>query len=125
MDKLFIDQTYQTPLVILDPQNNAFEIRGNSMPNNPHWFYLPVLKWIDDYSNSSNPESVFVFKLSHQNSSSKKMFQEMIKSLNRIHESGKKIRIDWHYPADDEDLHQAGVEFKKSVPFPINCLPTS
>jgi hypothetical protein len=125
MDKFYRDQTFQTPLVLLDPQNNAFEIRGNSMPNNPHWFYMPVLEWLDEYATQSNPESVFVFRLSHQNSSSKKMFQEMMKSLNRIHLSGKKVSIDWHYPSDDEDLLQAGLEFKKSVSFPVNCVPFS
>ncbi len=123
MQKLYIEQTFQTPLVLLDPKNNAFEIRGNSLPNNPYWFYVPVLKWLDEYAEQSNPESVFVFQLNHQNSSSKKVFQEMLKSLDRIHQSGKKVSLDWHYPEDDEDIFQYGLEFKKSVSFPVNCVP--
>jgi hypothetical protein len=125
MDKLLIEQTYQTPSVILDPEKNAFEIRGNSMPNNPHAFYTPIMEWLDDYVANSNPETVFTFRLNYQNSSSKKMFHQMLKSLDRIHHSGKKISIDWQYPEDDEELLQSGLEFKKIFTFPVNCVPVS
>jgi hypothetical protein len=123
MQKLHIEKTFQTPAVLLDPEKNQFEISGNSLPNNPHRFYIPILNWMDEYVTKSNPESVFVLRLSHQNSSTKKMLHELMKSLELIHRSGKKISVDWHYASDDEDLMNAGLEISKNFPFAVNCIP--
>jgi hypothetical protein len=122
MQPLQISQTFQTPSVIFDPSKGLFEISGNSLPNNPHWFYMPILEWLDVYAENSNPETIFIFRLSHQNSSTKKMFHEILKVLERIHIGGKTVRLDWYYPADDEDLFQSGVEFEKSFSFPVRTL---
>ncbi|MFI5150887.1 MAG: DUF1987 domain-containing protein [Bacteroidia bacterium] len=122
MKAFHIAQTFQTPAVVFDPANNIFEINGNSLPNNPHWFYMPVLEWLDAYAESPNPETVFSFRLSHQNSSTKKMFYEILKVIDRIHVSGSKVRLDWYYPADDDDLLEAGIEFEKSFTFPLRTI---
>jgi hypothetical protein len=123
MRKVKIEPTFQTPSILLDAENNLFEIKGNSLPNNPHWFYMPLLEWLDGYASHCNPESVFVFKILHQNSSSVKMFHEMMKIFERIHKSGKTISVEWFYPPDDEDMYQAALEMQKTFPFPLHCLP--
>ncbi len=123
MKKVKIEATYQTPSILLDAENNVFEIKGNSLPNNPHWFYMPLLEWLDGYASHCNPKSVFVFRILHQNSSSTKMFHEMMKIFERMHKSGNKISVDWFYPPDDDDMLQAALELQKTFSFPVFCLP--
>jgi hypothetical protein len=123
MQALRISKTFQTPSVVFDPAESIFELSGNSLPNNPHWFYMPILEWLDGYAENPNPETIFVFRLSHQNSSTKKMFYEILKVINRIHVSGYRVRLDWYFPADDEDLLQTGVEFEKAFSFPLHTIP--
>lgn len=123
MKPIEIVKTFQTPSVLMDAGRNVFEISGNSLPNNPHLFYLPILDWLDEYSEKSNPESKFEFRLSYLNSSSKKMFHEMMKVLERMHRAGKQVSVNWFYQPDDEDLFQAGMDIQKSFPFRVNCIP--
>jgi hypothetical protein len=50
MRKLIIDQTSNSPKVILDPEKNRFEISGESRPPDVSFFYGEILNWLDDYS---------------------------------------------------------------------------
>jgi hypothetical protein len=123
MRKVKIEPTFQTPSILLDAENNLFEIKGNSLPNNPRWFYMPLLEWLESYAARCKPESVFTFRILHQNSASVKMFHEMMKIFERIHQSGYKIRVDWFYPPNDQDMLEAALELQKTYAFPIFCLP--
>jgi hypothetical protein len=119
MKKILIEETFQSPRITIDPEKNIFEIRGNSFPNNALRLYTPVVEWLDEYSKSPNPETVFVFRISYQNSSSRKMFNEILKRLERMVQKGHNVRIDWYYDQNDDDLKQVILEFKhlfKAVP---------
>ena len=39
-----------TPKVILDADNNTFEISGRSLPEDVVAFYDPILEWLDEYA---------------------------------------------------------------------------
>jgi hypothetical protein len=122
MRKLFIEETFQSPRVTIDPDNNVFEIKGNSFPNNAFRLYSPVVEWLDEYAANPNKETVFVFRISYQNSSSRKMFNEILKRLERMMEGGHKVRIDWYYDQGDEDLKQIILEFKHLFKVPIEGI---
>jgi hypothetical protein len=125
MRKLFIEETFQSPRVTIDPENNIFEIRGNSFPNNAFRLYSPVVEWLDEYAAKPNKETVFVFRISYQNSSSRKMFNEILKRLERMMENGHNVRIDWYYDQGDEDLKQIILEFKHLFKVPIESIAVS
>ncbi len=57
MEALDIKATNDTPRVILDPENDIFEISGRSLPEDVVTFYQPVLDWLDDYKVSSREEN--------------------------------------------------------------------
>ena len=50
MRKLIIDQTSNSPKVILDPENKIYEISGESRPPDVREFYDQILTWMDDFS---------------------------------------------------------------------------
>ena len=59
MEKLFIEETEDTPEIILDPEQNIFKISKISVPENALDFYKPVLDWIKNYAESPNVQTVF------------------------------------------------------------------
>ena len=50
MRKLIIDQTENSPKVILDPDKKIFEISGESRPPDVPLFYDEILRWLDEYT---------------------------------------------------------------------------
>lgn len=123
MRKLFIEGTFQSPRISLDADNNIFEITGNSFPNNAFRLYSPVVEWLDEYALKPNKDTVFIFRITYQNSSSRKMFNEIVKRMERMVEKGNKVRIDWYYDREDEDLKQIILEFKHLFKVPITDIP--
>jgi hypothetical protein len=123
MEKLLIEKTFQTPYVLFDPQSNTYEITGNSFPNNALRFYVPILDWFTRYFLKEKKEVRLQVHIYYQNSSSKKMFTEMMKLLDDFHKEGKAIQLDWYYYSDDEDLLLSGTHIQKDVSFPVHLLP--
>ncbi len=121
MNKLILEETSQSPHVTLDAESGVFKIDGNSFPNNSFRFYLPVLEWLDEYAKQPNKETHFVFQISYQNSSSLKMFNEILKKLDALHKAGNKVSVDWMYQENDDDLFQKGKEIKELFSMPFEC----
>ncbi len=84
MEALKIEATVDTPGIILDPNNNSFEISGKSYPEDTKEFYQSVLLWMDSYVASPNPKTNFVFKLKYFNSSSYKPIFDILAKLEAI-----------------------------------------
>ena len=65
METLKINNTEDTPSVILDMDNELFEIAGKSLPEDVNTFYKPVLSWIEEYTRNPAPKTVFNFRLAY------------------------------------------------------------
>ena len=123
MDSLSIDISSETPRIILDKENNILEIAGNSIPEDAQAFYDPILEWIDDYLTSPNPKTNFVFKLEYFNTASSKSILELLKRLSSIHETKQsEVLINWRYEEDDEDILEAGEDYKTMVDVPFKMV---
>jgi len=46
MNPLIIEGSTETPEIILDKKTNTFVFKGKSLPENPIYFYKPVIKWL-------------------------------------------------------------------------------
>jgi hypothetical protein len=119
METIKIMGTDDTPTVILDSDNDIFEISGRSLPEDVTAFYEPILNWLDDYANSANPKTVFTFKLVYFNTASSKLLLDILMKLEQMHEDGKEVLIRWFYPEDDEDMQEAGEEYADIVDIPF------
>jgi hypothetical protein len=131
MRKLIIDQTTNSPGVVLDPESNRFEITGESRPPDVGNFYGEILRWMDDYSQHvirSHEEKdpvEFNFDLEYFNSSSAKYILDFCKQIATIPSKGKNVIIKWHYEAEDMDMLEVGKELSRLAKFPFEFIKKS
>jgi hypothetical protein len=130
MRKLIIDQTPNSPKVILDPENKIYEISGESRPPDVREFYDQIINWMDDFSlqlvkSDDKKEPVrFIFNFGYFNSSSGKMILDICKVLARLQARGMNVTVDWHYEKDDVDMMEVGQEISRIVKFPFAYTET-
>ena len=119
METIKIMGTDDTPTVILDAQNEIYEISGRSLPEDVTAFYDPILGWLDEYASSPNKKTIFTFKLVYFNTASSKLLLDILMKLEQMHEAGNDILVRWYYPEDDEDMQEAGEEYADIVDVPF------
>ena len=122
MEALDIRATNDTPKVLLDPENDIFEISGRSLPEDVVSFYQPVLDWLEDYKNEPNDFTEFVFKYIYFNTATSKLVQDILIKLEEIHEAGDQVQVIWFYEEDDEDMLDLGEEFSENVDIPFEII---
>jgi hypothetical protein len=122
MEALDLKATNDTPKVLLDPENNIFEISGRSLPEDVVSFYQPVIDWLDEYKDSPNQSTEFVFKYIYFNTATSKLVQDILIKLEEISEDGNKVKVLWYYVEDDEDMLDLGEEFSENVDIPFEII---
>jgi len=123
METIKIQGTEDTPKIMLDSENEIFEISGRSLPEDVSAFYEPVLNWLNEYAENPNSKTVFNFKLTYFNTASSKLLLDILMKLEEMHEKGQDVLIKWHYPEDDEDMAEAGEEYSDIVDVPFEQVP--
>lgn len=136
MENLHVEPTNNTPLINCDVSTNTITITGESRPENVRAFYANVFVWIDAYekslfyltSLSSHEKKIILnFKLEYFNSSSLKIFMEIIARLSAMSKNidHVKLTINWHYDEDDDDMFDSGKEFEKMTGVEMNFVINS
>jgi hypothetical protein len=115
MEILNIEGAEDTPKIILDKNNGIFEIAGRSLPEDSVEFYTPIIEWIREYARHPNPTTEFVFSLEYFNTASSKLILDVINALSLVEGTS----IHWHYQENDEDMREAGEEYKDLVELPF------
>jgi hypothetical protein len=122
MEVIKILGTEDTPAIMLDSNNELFEIAGRSLPEDVASFYDPVLNWLTEYSEKPNAKTVFNFKLTYFNTASSKILLDILMKLEEIHSAGHEVLVKWYSPEDDEDMQEAGEEYADIVDVPFEQL---
>jgi len=123
MRALKIEQSDNSPEIILDLENNHYTIKGESRPENVSEFYEPIMKWIEDWGGQlyyrakkygKIQSHVIRFQFEYFNSSSAKYIMDLLLKINEIDNSSDniQIKIEWAYDEMDEDIEEAGKEFE-------------
>ena len=125
MRKLIIDQTSNSPKVVLDPEQRIYEISGESRPPDVREFYDQILNWMDDFSlhltkldDKAEPVR-FSFNFGYFNSSSGKLILDICKVLSRLQARGMNVSVNWHFEKEDVDMLEVGQEISRIVKFPF------
>jgi hypothetical protein len=115
-----VEATASTPRVEHDPQRGLLTLEGESYPENALAFYEPLFKRL----RSAEPgEALEVrVRLAYFNSSSSKCLMDLMELLGRRAERGERIRLEWRYDADDEDMREAGQEFAEDAAFDFELV---
>lgn len=116
MNILSLENTEDTPKVLLDKGNEVFEISGRSLPEDSAEFYQPILDWLENYKDEANESTEFLFKLEYFNTASSKLILDVLTQLEEI--DGAKVT--WYFHEDDEDMEEAGEEFADLVDVPFD-----
>jgi len=122
MEVINIKGTEDTPNVILDKENDKFEISGRSLPEDVNMFFEPIMDWIDEYSEEPLDKTVFDFKLEYFNTASSKVILDILLKFEEIVENGKDVLVKWHYHEDEEDMLEAGEEYADIVEIPFEYI---
>jgi hypothetical protein len=119
MSNLKIDNSVKTPSITFG-SSGVLEISGKSIPENSLEFYRPVFEWLESYSQSPAPSTELKVALEYFNTSSSKCLLDIFRRLETINLSGKsKVIVNWFYDADDEDMMEAGEDYRALVKIPF------
>lgn len=122
MELIKIQGTDDTPSVVLDIENEVYQLSGRSLPEDVGAFYDPILDWLEEFAESSQPKMTFGFKLEYFNTASSKLILDILLKLEGMFEGGKEIMVKWYFPEDDEDMEEAGEEYADIVDIPFEQI---
>ncbi|HON18167.1 MAG TPA: DUF1987 domain-containing protein [Salinivirgaceae bacterium] len=117
MEKLIIEKTDSSPKVILDPNEQHYEITGRSFPENPIFFFETILRYIDSVFPAIEHPIRITIQADYYNSVSSRYLLSILRKFASLVVQGKKITVIWLY-SDEESLRD-GEMFKNIVNLPI------
>jgi len=118
-----VEQSTNTPLINFDAQSGIFELKGKSIPENPVQYYIPLFNWLDNYIQNPFLQTILNIQLDYFNTSSAKCIVDLFKKLEQISKNGKgETTINWLYNEQDEDMLEAGEDYKSIIKIPFNLV---
>jgi hypothetical protein len=120
--KLEIDPTLDTPKINFNPNDGILSIEGKSFPPDVATFYERVIIWIGSYILTPNKKTVLSLKLDYFNTASSKIILDILYKFEELHHKGFNVEVKWHYPDDDEDMQETGIEYSEIVDLPFEQI---
>jgi len=115
-----IQQTEDSPKILLNEDNSLFLIEGPSFPEDAFLVYTPILNWIKKITSKFDNELKCTFKFKVISSASHKMLYETLTFLKKMYCDGANISIHWYYEELDEDMFEIGEDFSETLNIPFN-----
>lgn len=122
MERLVIKGTATTPEINFNAENGELLIKGMSRPEDVLSFYKPVFEWIAEYLNNPQECTTLNFKLKYHNSASAKIVCRIINQFDPLFKSGKKVQVKWFYAEADDDILEAGEDYKSLTEVPFELI---
>lgn len=123
MEDLKLEGSPKTPHIDFSSNDGTLVLKGRSIPENSIEFYEPIFQWLDNYGKSPKGETQVKVLLEYFNTSSSKCILDFFRKLEQINKSGKsKVKIDWYYESDDEDMEEVGTDYQSILDIEINMV---
>lgn len=122
MEKLILSGSPKTPEVNFDQDSGLISLRGRSIPENSIEFFQPINDWIDNYCQSPKNETVLDIRLEYFNTSSSKCILDIFKKFERLNNGDTKVLVRWYFETDDEDMEEAGEDYRAIVELPFEIV---
>ncbi len=130
MNALILDATEYTPLVILDPTNNRFEITGESSPEDSVQFYSLLGKWFKEFMDQAElsgnspgaKEITLAFQLSYITSSSLRSIYDLLSHVNARKTESQLVKVKWVHDREDEDIANSGLQLSRMLKLPFEFV---
>jgi hypothetical protein len=120
MERLYIEETAQTPMVNLDSETGKMEIKGRAIPEDPDSFWIPILNWFESFMMNPSENVIVSLNLEYFNISSSKRILFLLYKLNELDEAGIKVQVDWYYKLSDVDMYEVGQDYAYMVKVPFH-----
>lgn len=123
MEQLNFVGTEDTPAVMLDKSQCLFKISGRSLPEDVTSFYKPVILWLEVFSENPTKDFNFEVNLEYFNTASSKILLDILMKLEEIYQGGMcSVTVNWLYSKGDDDMLEAGEEYKDLVEIPFELV---
>lgn len=122
MEVLHVEGTNVTPKISFDHSKGVLELKGRSIPENSLEFYQPVYEWLDDYIQNPADKTVIHLRFDYFNTSSSKCILDILKRIDKIDERGNDVLIKWYYDETDEDMMEAGEDYRDLLDAPFELI---
>jgi hypothetical protein len=78
--------------------------------------------WIDEYAANPKAQTTVDIKLEYFNTSSSKCILDLFKLLEKLNEKSTKVKINWFYEVEDEDMAEAGEDYRAIIDLPFEMI---
>jgi len=116
MSLLEIEESDDTPKVLIDGDKGTFYMGGKLYPEDVIKFFDPILTWLKKFNSQEGKTLDVVFKFEYFNTASTKKIFEILVYFSEIQKKGTSLKIKWMHKFDDEDMLNAGKKFSKMMP---------
>lgn len=124
MKSLFLTGDKNHPKVILDLDNNQYEIQGSSTMDNAEEYYESVLNWLDQLEQKALSSIDFIFNLECFNIVSSQQILQVLYKIEKLKLTKKiPVQITWCHGPDDDEMLESGQDFEVMVKVPFHyCI---
>ena len=122
MKNISKEATRETLKVECDIHTGEITLEGISYPQDAADFFEPISEWLDKYIDEIANKIVLNVRVSYLNSSSTKFLFELIDKMEEYFIQGGDAKVNWYYVEDDEDIKEAGLEFKEDLKLPFTLI---
>jgi len=116
-----IDETEDSPEIILDGENYLLKISGPSFPEDAFGMFQPIMRWVDSIKEKA-VKLTCEFDFSILSSASNKLLFEVLLKLEDMYQNGKDVAIFWYHDDFDEDMQEEGESFAQSIHVPFKFI---
>ena len=111
---MMINESRNTPEVILDTDKKYFSLRGVSYPENAQKFYEPIFDMAKKYINKKQIKNEITMEVDFDyfNTSTARMLYQIFRLFNNAAQAKEMgVNIVWKYESDDMDMIESGKDF--------------
>lgn len=105
-----IERTISTPELLFDTEKGQIRMAGESFPENAVNFYKPFMEALAAYLNTDFEKLDVEFELIYFNSSTSKILMNIIESLDKKAEAGKRVVVNWLCSEENDMIIECGEE---------------
>ncbi len=97
-------------------------IKGRSIMEDAGVFYDPIVKWVKEYCTQPAKTTTFSIMMDYFNEGGFKYLQSILHHLTMLSQNSK-VKINWYYEKNDEDMQELANTFNEITKIHINILP--
>lgn len=117
MNNILLEETDNSPKVIMDKEKAYIEFEGRSYPENTFAFYRPITEWLKQYFKlyvNKEKTTVIKFKFLYFNSATTQIIFEI---LDILQDSGvDNLDISWYYEKESEIGYEDYEDYSEEFP---------